>query len=141
MADLIVGKGSTVKLGGAATSPVCFVNRGDATAADFSVGSFTRDNAIHQLDLSAIVPAGAVAVFLRVIIQDTAAAKYIMFFPNGETHEYSIDYLNTQVANVPIGMTMGPIALDANRKISYQSNISNGQTLDVTVKGWFIPAT
>ncbi len=140
MGDLLVGQTETVKVGSSASRPVVFVNRGDAEVADFSLAAFTRDNAIHQIDLSSIVPAGAVAVWLRVIIQDTAAAKYIMFFPNGETHEYSIDYLNTQANGVPIGMTMGPIALDANRLISYQSNISDGQTLAVTVKGWLLPA-
>ena len=59
-----------------------YVDRGDPSSWDFQEGDLTTDNTWRDLDLSSIVPSGAVAVHLYVLIKDDTANKNIKFRKN-----------------------------------------------------------
>jgi len=118
-------------------APGAFVNRGDPAAVDFAVGDLTTDATYRDLDLSAIVPAGAKAVVLRVGINDDVAGSAVIFRRNGNTNTIVNANLNTQVANLGIAATM-IVACDENRVIEYWATSTTWTAIAITVAGWFL---
>ncbi|MCJ7777741.1 MAG: hypothetical protein MUP16_05450 [Sedimentisphaerales bacterium] len=114
-----------------------FVDRGDPAAFDFTVVNFTCDNEWHELDLSAIVPAEATAVILKLQLKTAAVAKYIYFRKNGNVNPYNSSFLATQVTNLWVGNDL-IIALDTNKKVSYIATAYAWTAINVTVAGWFL---
>jgi len=113
------------------------VDRGDPSSPDFTVGNFTLDAAWHDLDLSAIVPAGAMGVLISVVTDTSDANQQIMFRKKGNANYrnvawiYNHNYCEIQGLNCII---FG----DTDRKIQYMSN-TQWTKLDFTVCGWFLP--
>lgn len=117
--------------------PPCFIERGDPSGYDFMTGYFTIDAAWHEMDLSAIVPAGAKAVSMYAIVQTTTAARYIMFEKNGNVNHMMLATFRTQVANQ--SMTGDLIcAVDEDRKIQYRIEVASWTLIFVNVKGWWL---
>jgi len=114
-----------------------FVDRGDPNAHDFTKINFVTDGTWHDLDLSAIVPAGAVAVMLKLQINATAANKLVYFRKNGNVQPFNVSFLATQVPNIWNGDDL-IVALDTDRKVEYLIHIATWGSINLTVSGWFV---
>jgi len=125
------------KLDGIATgATVGFVDRGDPVAHDFSLANFTTDGTWRDLDLSTIVPAGAKAVLVKVIISDGAVNSQFALRKNGNTNTVTSANLRTQAVDVYHDGDM-VVALDGNRFIEYYGDNLTFSAIYLSVKGWF----
>ncbi len=115
-----------------------YVDRGtDTGSSDFTQSSLTTDATWRDLDLSSIVPAGAVAVVLRVMLYDDVAGSYLAFRKNGSTNEVAISPVRTQVASVyNDGVLI--VSCDDSRMVEYKGSAVTFSSIDITVLGWFI---
>ena len=112
-----------------------FVDRGDPAAIDYGDGDFTHNGLWIDLDLSSIVPAGAIAVVLYVVVgAGGAVGQGLLFRKNG----------NSKVVNTPgvgdSGHAFGSgtviVPCDSGRVIEY--NCGGAVTVaNVVVVGWF----
>jgi hypothetical protein len=127
--------------GNAAHSPAflssCFVDRGDPAGPDFREWDLDQDSAFHDLDLSGIVPAGAKAVYLRVVVEAAGGSnRYIALRKKGNVNSGNMPSLRTQAAGAYNDQSVFVIC-DSNRVIQYF--VDGGFTLDfisITVMGW-----
>lgn len=115
-----------------------FVDRGDPAAWDKQVGDFTTDGAYHDLDLSAIVPAGATAVLISGYIQDDAINSYLAFRKNGNAQAKIQAVVRTQVIDNPMDFCF-IVACDVNRVIEYVGAAVTFTAINFVVSGWWIP--
>lgn len=109
-----------------------------ANTFDINIGLLVRDGSlqIDGLDLSGIVPAGALAVELEVWVYGPVTESDIRIFRN-QTYQY-----NRAVARLAPGMDFGLcyhfiVPIDADRKLDYTIQGSTLQGM-ITVVGWFI---
>ena len=115
-----------------------FVDRGDPSSVDFSVGDFTTDSTWRDLDLSSIVPVGAVAVLLHVIVKDDVTNSQMLFRRNGNSNVWNRSVVATQAANISIFADI-IVSCDSNRVIEYNGITAVAfTTISVIVKGWYI---
>jgi hypothetical protein len=114
-----------------------FVDRGDPSAYDFTLTDFTTDGNYYDLDLSAIVPAGAKAVIIRIIAQDDATGSIVLFRKNGTSNAYNIMGVRTQVSGV-FADGIAIVAVDTNRVVEYRTSNTTYSAINVSVCGWFI---
>ena len=121
----------------AADTQHSFVDRGDPANWDWTTLNFTRDGNWYDLDLSAIVPTGAVAVLLRAFIKSLTVSCYIAFRKNGNANTINIDALYTQVSNIANRTTI-IVACDSSQKIEYAGSSGTGEILTVAVAGWWL---
>ena len=113
-----------------------FVDRGDPTAVDYTLASFTADATWRDKDLSAIVPVGAKSVVFAVRVNDAAVGTKAMFRKNGMTNAINVSTITTQVAATDFYADL-IVACDSSRVIEY--NIAAAMdAINLTVKGWFI---
>jgi hypothetical protein len=116
--------------------PAMFTDRGDPSGVDKGIAGFTRDDAWHDWDLSAIVPAGATAVLLRIHLEASSGGLYINFRKNGQSNAVNIakGFL-VSTAGCWVDLT---VACDSGRVIEYLVwNVAGWSTIDVTVAGWW----
>lgn len=108
-------------------------------AADFGLGDFTLDGAWHvdDLDLSAIVPADAVAVHLNIVARGNAASLTLNLRANATTKVSNTLYVTTQVANVTTFEAHGIVYVDSDRLLDTYASVGLN-IAGVTVLGWFI---
>lgn len=103
-----------------------YVDRGDPAEVDFTQADLTLDDAWHELDLSAIVPAAGAnhLVHLKALATITIAFR-------------EVGNINTiNVTPEATGMHADSwVMLDANRKIEYMT--SAGMIGTLTVRGWW----
>lgn len=118
------------------TPPVVFVDRGDAVAYDVTEAQMTMNGQWHDWDFSAIVPAGAIAVLLKVNLTDNTAGAMLMFRKNGNSNIINTSDFRVVVANQPREQDM-IVACDANRVIEY---LASEALIDVNmgIRGWWI---
>ena len=114
-----------------------FVDRGDPTGVDVTVSSLTTDGTWRDLDLSAIVPAGAKGIIIKVGVTDDAAVSVVQFRKNGNANAFVTAVNVTQVANVPI-QGLNIVACDSGRVIEYMTTNTTFTTINITVMGWFM---
>ena len=134
---VIVGKFTGVdKVDGLHAAQIGFVDRGTASAHDKVLADFTTDATWRDLDLSAIVPAGAKAILLQLLIQDDVANSAITLRKNGNTNGYNIGRVRTQVANIYNEADL-IIPCDSNRIIEYYGSNVTFTAIYLTVKGWW----
>lgn len=126
--------------GAAGANGTLYVDRGDPDAYDKTVGNFTTDGNWHDLDLSAIVPATAFAVHIKVTLDDEGVASNITIKKKGNTNYHNAFSLSTQVTGVPI-MGEGVVACNGNQELEYSASNLTFDVLNFIVKGWFLPAT
>lgn len=111
------------------------VDRGDPASFDFTEAGLTTDETWRDLDLSGVVPAGAVMVLLGVEVLDDAAGSFIMFRKKGNSNEIVTAKVRVQVANQPIEADRW-CAVDSNRVIQYYGTDVAFTSIDIAVKGW-----
>lgn len=114
-----------------------FVDRGDPAAVDYVQANLTIDGAWHDLDLSAIVAAGAKAVLLKTRLQSANPGDKIRYRKNGNTNEVNTCGCEALRANV-IRTRLGIVAIDTNKVIEYNADNIAWTTLDIVVRGWWI---
>lgn len=114
-----------------------YVDRGDPATYDWQSGDFTKDNVWRDLDLSAIVPAGAITVALSCHIQATEVAKRVQFRKKGNVNTRNVAEMWTQVSAADHAGDL-IVALDADKKIQYRIHAATWLSLNVTVKGWWL---
>lgn len=114
-----------------------FYDRGDPITPDFTVADFTTDATWRDLSLASIVPAGAVAVVLKVILKDDAVGSQIAFRKNGNAYIYNTGELRTQAVDVVLTGDIY-VFLDAGRIIEYYGSNLAFTGITVTVKGWWL---
>lgn len=109
-------------------------NRPNPTTYDKSVGDFTKDNVWRDLDLSSIVPVGAVAIKISADIDGDAAAQIVQFRQKGATTDYNrqIGFTGTDGVKTNIN---GLVFCNSGRVIQYRST-ANITLLNFTVCGW-----
>ena len=110
-----------------------------ATSPDKQVGDFTCNGNWHVdgLDLSAIVPAGAIAIVLRVeLLDDAASTHFTVRRSAADTHNDIIAMIS--VANVSDNLRE-PISIASNRLLDYKASNVVITTIDLTVLGWWVP--
>jgi hypothetical protein len=113
-----------------------FVDRGDPAAVDKVKTDLTTDAAWNDLDLSAIVPAGAAAVLLKTRLQSADPGDKIRYRKKGNTNEINACGCEALRANV-LRTRMGITAIDANRVIQYNADNIVWTQLDIVVRGWW----
>jgi len=114
-----------------------YIDRGDPSVDDIAVASLTTDAAWHDLDLSAWVPAGAIAALIRVYAQATTANAIFFLRKNGNTGFANSGVIVTQVANQRNIMSL-VVSLDNNQVCEYYAANVSWTTLSLTVRGWFV---
>lgn len=114
-----------------------YVDRGDPAAADFAQGDLTTDGTWQDLDLSGIVPEGAVCVVLQVLIYDDHPGSYIRFRKKGNTNTQNAYGIRIQLA-LMYTESNGLVSCDANRVIQYMASDITWDQIRIVVKGWFI---
>lgn len=132
--------GGIVTAGASATgSPLRYVDRGDPAAWDFAVANFTTDGTWRDLDLSSIVPAGAVLVHYRMNLQDDLVASEVAYRKNGNSNGFNATGTRIQVAN-QVMVVDGFVACDSGRIIEYWATNTTFSVINFSVRGWWIPA-
>jgi len=114
-----------------------YVDRGDAQTFDKDTSAFTIDGTWHDLDLSAIVPAGAYVINISCYVRATAAAQVLTFRENGNTKGNNALTARTQVAAVSLQFT-GLVACNANRIIEYLASNVTVDLIRLNIIGWFL---
>ncbi|KKL08693.1 hypothetical protein LCGC14_2573300, partial [marine sediment metagenome] len=117
-----------------------YVDRGDPVNFDFDVSDFTTDGTWNDKDFSSIVPAGAVAIHLTVVVADSIVGALFEFRKNGNSNA-----ANSFQVRVPSSggnnFSMGDmVACDVNRVLEYKGTNTTWSAIYVGVKGWWIPA-
>ncbi|MBA7685829.1 hypothetical protein ES703_94257 [subsurface metagenome] len=118
-------------------SQLGFFDRGDPVAADFEAADLVGDNTWRDLDLSAIVPAAAQAVTLRVTMQNTTVLRYIDFRKKSHVGWPNIAYCRLVTASI-IHTFDKLVALDSNRFCQYRLNHQDWTALQITVAAWWL---
>lgn len=113
-----------------------YVDRGDNASYDFVLANFTTDGTWRDLDLSSIVPAGAIAVNLNVGVTDDLVNQDFMLRKNGNSYTYNISRSRTFIANVAFYQS-SIIGCDANRKIEYYASNTTWTNIQLSIKGWW----
>lgn len=114
-----------------------FYDRGDPATFDYAKEDLTIDGAWHDLNLSAIVPAGAKAVLICGEVEGAGTDWEIRFRKNGNTNEINTCDMETIRAGVERHRS-SIVACDANRVIEYKADNQAWTTLNLVVRGWWI---
>ena len=110
----------------------------EPTDWDYEVGDLTTDGTWNELvNLSAIVPAGAKAVHLLVMVADGVSDSHLQFRSNGNDGIYEVAVIRTQVANLVNDADL-IVKCDSDRKIQYEGSNLTFTTIQIVVKGWFM---
>ncbi len=116
---------------------LAFVDRGNIAAFDFVLVDFTTDNAWHDLDLSAIIPAGTKLIRVRLSIRGSNSQASVMLRMNGDISGFNQDRVITQVANVLNEHSVFVIP-DENGIIEYLATNIVWNQINFVVCSWFI---
>lgn len=112
-----------------------FIDRGDPAAYDWDHNDLTIDDGWHDLDLSAIVPAGAKSVEFNLYVSTTAVSKTFMLRKNGNANIINSAGLVPPVAGVPFRGD-AEVACDVDRKIEYFGNAGAFNYIYIVVRHW-----
>ncbi len=113
-----------------------FVDRGDFNTYDWTQATLTTDGTWNDLDLSGIVPAGAKAVSINLLLADDVAGSHFSLRKNGNSNAFVQTPMYTQVGGILNGYTV-TVACDANRVIEYYGANVAFATITIVVNGWW----
>lgn len=113
-----------------------YVDEGDPLAPQFITPGFIKDGTWRDMNLSLIVPEGAVAAHLGIHVKANAIGINVGFRKKGNVNSANAVIITTQVANLDI-VGEGIVTVDANRFIQY--NVPAQVTaIDVVIRGWWL---
>ena len=127
--------GSETTLHSHAAAGMTYVDRGDPSSVDIDKDDLTLDQTWNEIDLSSIVPVGAVTVHLRIIINAATLDCYLRLRKKGNTSEHNAANCYIPVANKIIAFDKW-VCCDSDRIIEYWGHAITWATLDITVAGW-----
>lgn len=117
--------------------PPTYIWRGQRAFADWTIAFFDTDATWYEWDMSAIVPAGATAVLLRVVMSADVADALFELKNFDMASVFFVDCLRTQVANQVFTYLL-PMSINADRKLKYWAENVNWTTISVAVEGWWL---
>lgn len=111
------------------------VNRGAIPSEDFTIGVLIRDDAWHDLDLSAIIPISAVAVHINIRGANSGIARHIIFRAKGDTSAiYLTGHYQPYVTSLFLSDTW--VKVGTNRTIQYNAHPTGWTTLSISILDW-----
>ncbi len=117
------------------------VSRGDNTTADWvetgSKAVLNTDGTWRDLDCSAVVPAGAVAILFNISVTDDVANSYLQLRKNGNSNTQNVSSVITQVANIQ-SLIDTVVFCDANRVVEYIASNVAFSLIAIRIRGWWI---
>lgn len=115
-----------------------YISRGDPVVEvpDYTVASFTKDGAWHDLNLSALVPAGAKIIRVSGSVTDDAVGSLLWLRKKGSASSYTGSTVRTNVANLAADYQFA-LECDENRVIQYLASNVTWVTIYLTVLGWW----
>lgn len=114
-----------------------FVDRGDPSTIDVTVGNLTTDGNWYDWDLSGIVKdTNAKSVLLRLTMLDDNVGKKVSFRKKGVTNDQNVSDHRTQIAN-QIRREDTVVALDQNNVIQYYITNTTWDAINIVVGGWW----
>ncbi|KKL05730.1 hypothetical protein LCGC14_2603110 [marine sediment metagenome] len=120
---------------GAAGSNLIYTPRDDASAYDFTAGSFTQDGAWRALDLSGIIPAAARVIHYRVGYGATATGKAFRIKPFTGSTVYGSTVMQTIVANIP--HNYAGVCGCLSQEVYYNADSATWSWIDFLILGWW----
>ncbi len=96
----------------------------------------TEDGTWRDLNLSSVVPAGAISVLLHVGIRYPGASGEIMFRENGNSYDWNTSNLSSYGAGLSFYGDF-VMKVDGSRIIEYKASASP-TVISITVGGWWI---
>lgn len=113
-----------------------FVDRGDPAAADWTEATLTKDGAWHDLDCSAIVPAGAKAILFGMSLQNDRVGQVFSMRKKTNFNAINVFMQRTQVSWTFIDED-GVVPCDNNRFVQYNADTLGWANIKLAVKGWW----
>ena len=113
-----------------------FVDRGDQASLDWTHATLTEDSTWRDLNLSSVVPAGAIAVLFRVSVNYTTPGDYLMIQEKGNTNGVNRGIITAQVSGVSNRSDM-IVACDGSRFCEYKATASP-TAIEISICGWWI---
>lgn len=113
-----------------------YVDRGDPAGEDKNQTTLTGDGAWHQVNLSAIVPAAAKFIQVKIDSQHaTTAGKIFAVRKKGNANGFNVVMTRSQVAGVT-NEVCGFLTIGADGIIEYYLDAAT--TCSLTVMGWML---
>ena len=114
-----------------------YVDRGDPTGWDKILSDFTTDGDWHDLNLSALVPAGAISIHVQVYVEYGLQGAFFHLRKKGNT--YALNRMGQKIQSMGFGQeATGFVSCDVNRTIEYRASAVSFSDISLLVKGWFI---
>lgn len=113
-----------------------FVYRGNSGGEDFDAADLTADAAFHTLDLSAIVPAGAKAVLLGVLLDPASTSNAVLSFLHGDSTDTVSDIRIVARSGASDGGAI-IVPLNDSREIQYSASNVSYDLIRITIHGWW----
>lgn len=104
---------------------------------DFQLGDMIRDNAWHDLDLSAIVPDGAGCIAFEVRLRAAIGGKALRLRRKGNTTEHPRSMESSYAGNINNWSDMS-VSCNAGRVIQYRMSGDPWSNFELSVKGWWL---
>lgn len=114
------------------------IDRGDPGSDDFVLGDLTTDGAWHDLDLSAIVPAAAKEVKIKIIIQDDLVNGYFEVSTKGHSNIENVGVMRVQVANQKLSAQWTIPFNNYPQIIQYKASNVTWTLIEICVMSWLI---
>lgn len=112
-------------------------DRGNVENIDFTLPFFITDNAWHDLDLSAIVPAGARFVLFHTYIKNFTVGKAFYIQTKGNPDAHNISRIEAQISGLGLRADW-TCPVNSNRKCEYRAHVGGWSVINLTVKGWWL---
>ena len=113
-----------------------YVNRGDPSDFDWDETTLVDDDVKHTLDLSAIVPANAQLVHLRLLAGCPTVDKQFKVMKTGITYDYNSAAL--YIANAYEFVDRGAFVDCVGQQIDYKIQPAEWSSLGIIILGWFV---
>jgi len=115
-----------------------YVDRGDPAVYDKVKEDLTIDSGWHSLDLSAIVPAGAVLIHCRVRLYCAGSYYMVKWRKNGNSNTGNIVITIAHAIDEDFDREFW-VACDSGRVIEYLAQTGSWNNIDFVVRGWIVP--
>lgn len=124
-----------------AVVPDCMalVERPDPALWDYSVSDFVTDGTWHDISFSPIVPAGVVAVLLRIQFKDNTVGAKVVFKKKDQVNGINAVVVKIEKANVQRDVDRVAF-VDHNQMAEYLVTNTIITELDVSIRAWFTEA-
>lgn len=106
----------------------------DPASPHFTVGNFTFDGTLRELDVSAYVPANAIEARFYGVCVSAAALIAVNFIPDGNSNFNEKGRVNNSSLTIG-GSTQFSLRMTSNQKIQYQGSATPA-TFQLTIQSY-----